>query len=108
MAEGTKDVGARLAAKGRQGPDFKYAFVETSWGVSLRSPHLQVLSLGALKKWNIWRLDIMNAFQRADGFRREVFLCAPAGWVPRGDHRIWKLQSPTYGLNDEPVAFRDH
>ena len=105
MVEGVKTVKARLVAKGYQDPDLQEGLVETSGSVSLRSSHLQVISLAALRRWKLWSIDKKNAFLQADGFARVVFVQAPPEWSP-GDHRrIWKLNAPAYGLNDAPVAF---
>ena len=106
MVDGVKKVKARLVAKGFQDPDLTEGLVDTSGCVSLRSSHLQVISLSALQKWKLWSLDIKNAFLQADGFDRAVFLRAPDEWNPGSAHRIWKLNAPAYGLNDAPVAFR--
>ena len=51
MVEGEICVKARLAAKGFQDPDLKDGLVETSGCVSLRSSHLQVISLSAIRNW---------------------------------------------------------
>ena len=74
--------------------------------VSRRSPHVQVISLGALKKWPICSQDIKNAFLLADGFGRDVYLRAPCVWNSKKTRRVWILIAPAYGLNDAPVAFR--
>ena len=49
MVEGKQCIKARLAAKGFQDPDLQEGLVDTSGCVSLRSSHLQVISLSALK-----------------------------------------------------------
>ena len=77
MMEGTKSIDTRMVAKGYQDPALKKGLVDTSGCVSLRSPHLRAISLRAVKKWKIWRLEIENAFLRAAGFNRAVFLRAP-------------------------------
>ena len=89
MADGKKCVKARLAAKGFQGPDLKEGLVGTSGCVSLRSPHLQVASLSAIRQWKLWSLDIKNAFLRA-----------PMEWDPACTSRASKLKAPAYGLDD--------
>ena len=75
--DGKRTVKARLVARGFQDPDLAEGLVDTSSCVSLRSSHLQVISLSALKKWKLWSLDIKNAFLQADPFPREVYLQAP-------------------------------
>ena len=104
--EGQKTVKVALAAPGFPGPDLAKGLVDTSSRVSLRSSHLQVNSLGALKKWRLWSLDIKNAYFQSDPFHREVYLHAPPEWCPMNPNRVWKLNTPAYGLNDAPVAFR--
>ena len=96
---------AHSFAKGHQGPGLKKGRVGTSGFVCLRSSHLQVISLGALKKRIIWSLDIKSAFPRADGFGRQVFLRAPVEWAPEGTHRFRKLHAPACRLHDAPAAF---
>ena len=70
----------------------------------MRSSHLEVVSLGALKKWKLWSLDIKNACLQADPVRREVYLHAPPEWRPKNPKRVWELTTPAYGLNDAPVS----
>ena len=82
VADGAKTVKARLVAKGYQGPDLQDGLVETSGSASLRSSHLQVISLAALRGWKLWRIDIKNAFLQADGFGRVVFIQSPPEWRP--------------------------
>ena len=103
--EGKRAEKARLAARGFQDPDLAAGLVDTSSCLSLRSSHLQVISLSALKKWKLWSLDIKNAFSQADPFPREVYLHTPPEWCPRNPNRAWTLNAPAYGLNDEPVGF---
>ena len=79
--EGKRTVKARLVARGFQGPDLADGLVDTSSCVSLRSSHLQVISLSALKKWKLWSLDIKNAFLQADPLPREVLLAGSEGVV---------------------------
>ena len=54
--EGKQDLKARLVAKGYQ--DLKGGLAKKSGRVSGRPSRLQVLSLGAHKKWDIWSLGI--------------------------------------------------
>ena len=68
MADGKKDVKVRLVANGRQDPDLDDGLVGTSGSVSLSVSHLQVLSLGAFKKWETWSPDIRNAFRKRMAF----------------------------------------
>ena len=67
MADGKKCVIARLVAKGCQEPDLEDGLVDTLGCVSLRSPHLQVVPLSAIRRWKLWGLEIKNAFSQAGG-----------------------------------------
>ena len=78
MAIGEEDVRARIVAEIYEGPDLQGSSVDTSGCASLRSSHLRVISLRALRKWNFWSLGIKNAYLQADGFGRGVFLRDPA------------------------------
>ena len=103
--EGRRTEKARLVARGSQDPDLAAGLVDTSSCVSLRSSHLQVISLSALKKWKLWSPDIKNAFLQADPFPREVNLHAALEWCPKNPNRVWKLNDPAFGLNDALVEF---
>ena len=70
--DGRRAVKARLAARGFQDPVLAAGLVDTSSCVSLRSSHIQVISLSARKKWKLWSLDIKNALLQADPVLREV------------------------------------
>ena len=74
--DGEKTVKARLAAMGYQGPHPRSDNVDIAWRVSRNSSHLQLISLGALRKWPLWSSDIKNAFLQADGFDCGVYLRA--------------------------------
>ena len=77
MVDAKESVQARLVAKGFQYPDPQRGIVDTTCCVGLRSSHLQVISLRAIEEWELWSLDIKNAFLQADGFTRGVFLQGP-------------------------------
>ena len=79
--------------KGYQAPDLRMGNVDIAGCVSRRSSHLQLISLGALRKWPLWSLDIKNAFGQADGFDRDVFRRAPCGWNSTDARRAWKLRA---------------
>ena len=93
-----KNVKAKLVAKGYQNPVPQAGIVDTSGCVSLRSPHLQVISLRDEKKGKLWSLDIYNAFSQADGFTRDVCLQAPLERVPLCNHGAWNLKAPATGF----------
>ena len=73
MVNGEKCVKSHLVATGFQDPDLLEGVADTSGRVSFRSSHLQVVALGAITKWELWSLDIKNAFLQEDGFDRDVF-----------------------------------
>ena len=85
-------VKARLVAKGYQDSGVKDDLVETSGRTILRSSHLQVISLGALEKWDTWNVGKQNAFLQADGSCSEVLLRDTVEWCPTSANRTWKLQ----------------
>ena len=92
---GAKTVKARLAAKGYQDPALKDGLVEMSGCVSPRPPHLQVVSLAALRGWRLWSLDIKNAFFQPDGLKRDVSIHNPPEWLPGNSRRIRKWNAPS-------------
>ena len=104
MVGDKKRVRARLVPTGFEDPDLREALVDTSGCVSLRSSHLRALSLSAVRKWELWSLDIKHAFLQEDGCTRGVFLQAPSGWEPLRSDRVWKLEAPAYDLNGAPVV----
>ena len=99
-------MGARLLVTGYEDPDLKDDAVDIAGCVRRMSSRQQLTSMGALRKWKIWRSDIENACLRAGGLGREVFVCAPREWDAKDARRIWRLRAPAYGLNDAPVAVR--
>ena len=80
--------------------------MDTSGRVSLRSFHLQAISLCSMRRWKLRSLDIKVAFLRADGFYRDVFIQATAAWEPLRSDRVWELRAPAFGQGDFPMAFR--
>ena len=106
MVAGAQTAMARLAAKGFQGPGLKDAIADSSGCLSLRSPHLQAISLSAPTKRKLWSVGIKDACQQADGFTRAVFSHGAPEWGPSNACRFWILRALTYGLGDDPVAIR--
>ena len=78
--------------------------VDIAGCVCRRSPHLQVISSGALTEWPLWSLEIKNAFPQAHGFDREVYLRAPCEWNSKDTRRVWQLRKPAYRLHGAPAA----
>ena len=77
---GARNEKARAVATGLQDPNLEARSADIPRCANLRSSHLHVISLSALKKWGIWSLDIKNAFLQADGFDRDVLLGSPSEW----------------------------
>ena len=106
MVDGEKRANDRLAEQGCQDPDLRDGNVDTSGCVSLRSSHLRVISLGALKIRQNWSLDDKNASRKADGLGSGNLLRAPMREDPWDAHRTRKLHAPASGLRDAQAAFR--
>ena len=106
MVNGKKCGKAKLVAKGYQGPELQDGTVGTSGRVSLRYSHLQVISLRAIEKRNLWSSDIKNALFPADGSSRGAFLSAPVDWGPLRSDRVGKLKALAHGLGGAPAAIR--
>ena len=68
MVEGQESVEARLAAKGHEDPDVQGGVMDAFGRISLRPPHLQVISLCAIEKRELLILDIRDAFLQASAF----------------------------------------
>ena len=88
MVDGRTHVKARPVAKDYQDPVSKEGQEESPCCASLRSSHLQILLLGALKKWELCTVDVRNAFSQPDDFTREGYLRATTEWNARGSKRI--------------------
>ena len=83
LAAREKDIQASSAAKGYRGPDLREGIVETSGGVSIRSSHLRVISLGALKK---------NGFF---GFwTSRMLVCGPMALIARYVFALLRSRAP--------------
>ena len=115
MGEGLKTAAARPVASGFRVPEILRFFrvpdpllglVDASGCASLRSSHLQVISICILKKWRLWCLDIKNAPLQAEPPRRDVFPQAPPDGESSDSRRFWELNAPAFGLFDAPVVFR--
>ena len=72
--EGKKAIKARLVAGRYWGPNLRDGNLDIAGRVGRGSPHWRLISLSALKKWEIWSSDTKSAFCHTDGFDREVFV----------------------------------
>lgn len=86
---------ARLVIRGnhqKPGIDFNETFSPVIKMSTIRS----IIALAASRKWDLFQLDINNAFLHGD-FHEEVFMKVPDG-IPNLENKVCKLQKSLYGL----------
>ena len=92
---------ARLVAKGflqEGGIDYHETF---SPGIKVTTIHL-LLSLAISQKWQIWQLDISNAFLHGD-IHELIYMDQPQGFQDaQYPHHVCQLQKLLYGLKQAP------
>ena len=76
-AESKNSEKARLVAKGYQDPGLLDGSAETATCVGRRPSRSRLVSLGDLKKWELWSSDAPDSSPQADGFGREVLPRVP-------------------------------
>ena len=99
-----KFIKARLVIKGFQDPDLGSNLIIFCATMAKKESHFLVLSVGVLKKWNTFQMDISTAFLKSDGFDRTVFTKNPTPET-KTKLKVWKLATAVYGLNDAPSYF---
>nr|XP_033510341.1 uncharacterized protein LOC117275089 [Nicotiana tomentosiformis] len=87
---------ARLVGKGysqREGLDYH----DTLSPVAKMVTMIFVISLAASKGWNLFQMDIYNAFLQGD-LNEEVYMAFPEGFRRQGEKKVCKLLKSLYGL----------
>ena len=94
---------ARLVAKGfhqQLGIDYSETFSPVIKPITIRT----VLSLAIASHWDIWQLDVTNAFLHGV-LSEDIYMTQPPGFVhPSFPNHMWKLHK-AYGLKQAPRAW---
>ena len=93
---------ARLVARGftqEYGIDYEETFAPVARLTSVRS----LLAVGAAKHWDMWKMDVKNAFLNGD-LHEEVYLKPPPGFS-HSQNQVFKLNKALYGLKQAPRAW---
>jgi hypothetical protein len=93
-----------LVAKGysqEYGIDYEETFAPVARMVTVRC----LITVASINKWNIYQMDVKNAFLN-DDLSEEVYMDAPPGMeTPKG--KVLRLQKALYGLKQAPKAWYD-
>ena len=92
---------ARLVAKGyaqKYGLDYEETFSPIARMSTVRT----IIALAAAKRWNLYQLDVKNAFLNGD-LQEVIYMEQPQGYVhPKYPNYMCKLKKALYGLKQAP------
>ena len=95
---------ARLVVKGyaqRQGIDYSEVFSPVARWDTIR----MLLSLAALRGWEVFQLDVKSAFLHGE-LKEVVYIEQPEGYIRKGEEqKVYQLKKALYGLKQAPRAW---
>ena len=95
---------ARLVVKGyaqRQGIDYSEVFSPVARWDTIR----MLLSLAALRGWEVFQLDVKSAFLHGE-LKEVVYIEQPEGYIRKGEEqKVYQLKKTLYGMKQAPRAW---